>query len=87
QELGSTFITVLARYCGQLDEVGSALMLAGLGDRVYRQLKTTGVLATIGSDSVFTATPRVTESLRQALTAAQAWRATIPGDNGNPTDP
>ena len=55
-------------------------MLAGLGDRVYRQLETTGVLAAIGSDSVFTATPRVTESLRQALTAAQAWRATRPGE-------
>lgn len=46
-------------------------MLAGLGDRVFRQLETTEVLTTIGSDSV-TATPRVTESLRQAFTAAQA---------------
>jgi SulP family sulfate permease len=84
QELGSTFITVLARYRDQLDDVGSTLMLAGLSDRVYRQLATTGVLTTIGSDSVFTATPRVTESLRQALTAAQAWRATRPGDARHP---
>jgi sulfate permease, SulP family len=84
QELGSTFITVLARYCDQLDQVGSALMLAGLGDRVYHQLEITGVLTTIGSDNVFTATPRITESLRQALTAAQAWRATRPGDSRPP---
>jgi SulP family sulfate permease len=84
QELGSTFIAVLARYCDQLDEVGSALMLAGLGDRVYRQLETTGVLTTIGPDCVFTATPRVTESLRQALGAAKAWRATRPGDSRHP---
>ena len=55
-------------------------MLAGLGDRVYRQLQTTGVLTTIGPDNVFTATPRVTESLPQALIAAQAWRATRPGE-------
>ena len=67
-----------------LDEVGSALMLAGLRDRVHRQLETTGVLTTIGSDNVFTVTPRVTESLRQALTAVEAWRATRPGDSRPP---
>ena len=62
-------------------------MLAGFGDREYRELETTGVLTMIGSDSVFTATPWVTESLRLALTAAQAWRATRPGDNFDPADP
>jgi SulP family sulfate permease len=42
QELGSTFTSQFARYCDQFDEVGSALMLTGLGNRVYLQLETTG---------------------------------------------
>ncbi|MEP7368419.1 MAG: SulP family inorganic anion transporter [Dermatophilaceae bacterium] len=83
QELGSTFINVISRYSNQLNEVGSALMLAGLGDRVYRQLETTGVLEAIGSDAVFKATPRVTESLQQALVAAEGWKA----EPGDPPDP
>jgi len=52
--------------------------------RVYHQLETTGVLATIESESVFTATPRVTESLWQALAAAQAWKASRPGNSRAP---
>jgi len=84
QELGSTFITVVQRYAQALDAAGSRLMLAGVADPVYRQLEATGTLQTLGPDSVFAATPQLTQSVQRAIAAAQAWQAHRPTDQGTP---
>jgi hypothetical protein len=50
-------------------------MLAGVSDGVLGQLRATGTLGVLGADAVFVATPVVTESLREAVAAAEAWRS------------
>ena len=79
QELGSTFIGVTRRYAEQLDAAGSRLMLAGVSDGVLGQLRATGTLRVLGAEAVFVATPVVTESLREAVAAAEAWRSARSG--------
>ena len=83
QALGSTFIPVLARDCDQLDKVGSALMLAGLTAGRTSELETRSthhdrVGLRLHRDTL------ITESPRQALAAAEACRATRPGDSRHP---
>ena len=55
------------------------LMLVGVDPLVREQLAKTGVLALIGDDSVFVATPQLGEALNQAVAAATAWLGQPPG--------
>lgn len=70
EDLGSTFINVIARYAVVLRRDGGQLMLAGVSESVYQQLVKTGVIAVIGEGNVFRATAGITESTRQAMAAA-----------------
>jgi SulP family sulfate permease len=72
-EIGSTFVTVLQRYCMALQARGSRLMLVGVDPVVRDQLAKTGILAVIGEDNVFVATPQLGEALNQAVSVANAW--------------
>lgn len=72
-EIGSTFITVLQRYARELQARDSKLMLVGIDRAVYDQLAKTGVLALIGRENVFLATPRLGEAMNQAAAAAYRW--------------
>lgn len=74
-ELGSTFIRVLAQYASRLRGAGGALMLAGVNKKVYEQLTVTGVLATIGPENVFVEEPRVGRALTSAIQKAERWVA------------
>ncbi|MFJ9776105.1 SulP family inorganic anion transporter [Kitasatospora sp. NPDC101157] len=71
EDLGSTFIHTLLRYHAELEDAGCALILAGVGKRVYDQLERTGALAELGPDNVFPATGRVGSSLASALDRAR----------------
>ena len=73
QELGSTFIAVVRRYRAQLDAAGSRLYLAGVSDRVRRQLDATRATDELGEDAVFLATPAVHESVQAAVAHAEDW--------------
>lgn len=73
-ELGSTFIRVLAQYATRLRRSGGALMLAGVSAKVYEQLAVTGVLSILGADNVFIEQPRVGVALRSAMDKAQRWQ-------------
>ena len=73
EDVGSTFIAVVTRYSEQLREVGARLMLAGVSDRVYGQLRDTRAVDVIGDDNLFRVTPSVGESMQRAMDAAQAW--------------
>ena len=72
-EIGSTFVTVLQRYARELQNHGSKLMLVGVDAVVRDQLAKTGVLALIGEENVFLATPQLGVALNQAVAAANAW--------------
>ncbi|MBV0895428.1 SulP family inorganic anion transporter [Microbacterium sp. NC79] len=74
-ELGSTFIRVLAQYASRLRGAGGSLMLAGVNKKVYEQLTVTGVLATIGPENVFVEEPRVGRALTSAIQKAERWVA------------
>lgn len=74
EDLGSTFIQTMLRYCAALREQGCELVLAGVGPSVLGQLERTGALAELGADNVFQATVRVGESLTAALERARVLR-------------
>jgi SulP family sulfate permease len=72
-EIGSTFVTVLQRYARALHQRQGKLMLVGVDPLVREQLAKTGVLAHIGAENVFVATPQLGEALNQAVAAANTW--------------
>jgi SulP family sulfate permease len=72
-EIGSTFVTVLQRYCMALQAQGSRLMLVGVDPLVRDQLGKTGILQLIGEENVFVATPQLGEALNHAVAAARDW--------------
>ena len=69
-ELGSTFMTVLQRYARTLQARDGTLMLVGVDAAVRDQLAKTGLLALIGQENVFLATPQLGEAMNQAVAAA-----------------
>jgi sulfate permease, SulP family len=87
-EVGSTFVTVLQRYAGALQDRDCKLMLVGVDPVVLDQLAKTGVLKLIGQENVFPATPQIGAALNQAVAAATAWLGQAPAsmDNGRKTD-
>jgi SulP family sulfate permease len=72
-EIGSTFIGVLRRYAEMLRARNSKLLLVGVDAAVLNQLERTGLLAIIGEENVFLATPQLGEALNAAIDAANAW--------------
>ncbi|MEI2691482.1 MAG: SulP family inorganic anion transporter [Anaerolineae bacterium] len=76
-EIGSTFVGVLQRYAEALHAHDSKLMLVGVEPGVRDQLAKTGLLALIGDENIFMATPRLGEAMNQAATAAHAWLETV----------
>jgi len=85
EDLGSTFISVITRYQRSLASLGGQLVLAGVGERIERQLRDTGALDELGDDNVFLATDSVGESLSRALRRVEVLRMS-PGadDEGRP---
>lgn len=75
EDLGSTFIQTMLRYCAALRTQGCELVLAGVGPPVLGQLERTGALAELGADNVFAATVHVGESLTAALERARELRS------------
>ena len=86
-EIGSTFVTVLQRYCLALRARDSRLMLVGVDPVVLGQLAKTGILRVIGEENVFLATPQLGEALNRAVAAAIAWigESAVPAVGGAPT--
>jgi SulP family sulfate permease len=71
-DVGSTFINVLRRYAECLRARDNKLMLVGVDPAVREQLARTGLLATIGEENVFLATPQIGAAMNAAA-AAQDW--------------
>jgi SulP family sulfate permease len=85
KEVGSTFLGVVARYARALRAGGGKLLLVGVSDRVYDQLRRTGLLAELGEENVYRATAVLGEAAGQGLSDAQAWLSHTEKDTGADT--
>ena len=74
-EVGSTFIRLVARYARALEAADNRLMLEGLSERVLDQLEKTKIVELLGQENLFLAQPRFGGSLAEAMAAAEAWIA------------
>jgi SulP family sulfate permease len=72
-EIGSTFLRVLARYSENLKANQGKLMLAGISKSVYLQLQHTGLLDAIGKENVYRSTSIIGDSALTAYQDAKAW--------------
>lgn len=72
-DLGTTFVDVLVRYAGELDAVGSRLVIVSVDAQVMPQLRAGGVIDVIGPDSVFEGDARVGAAVARARAEAEAW--------------
>ena len=74
--LDATFIEVLSRYAGQLEQANGWLYVTGVSDAAYQQVERSGKLQPGGKVKAHRATPFVWESTRAAVADAEAWLAT-----------
>ena len=72
-DVGSTFLGIVERYRGEIEQAGGVLLLAGVEPPLHDQLERTGVLDAIGSDRVCVAQPTLTASVNVAVEAAERW--------------
>ena len=84
-EVGSTFMSVIARYVSSLKAIQGKLVLVGVSEPVYHQLEKTGLLEELGEENVYRATSILGDSTLEALQEADAWLAKSEGDL-NPPD-
>jgi SulP family sulfate permease len=75
KEVGSTFLRVIGRYARMLQKNGGKLMLVGVSQPVYDQLRRTGMLAELGEENIYLATRLLGESALQAWREGQEWLA------------
>jgi sulfate permease, SulP family len=75
EDLGSTVIGTLHRYAESLRANHGRLMLAGVSPMLQSQLQRTGMVAFLGGENIFPATPTIGESGNAALRAAREWLA------------
>ena len=73
KEVGSTFLRVIERYARTLRKNGGKLMLVGVSQPVYEQLRRTGMLAELEEENVYLATRFLGESALQAWREGQKW--------------
>jgi len=72
-EVGSTFMRVIARYASSLKAKQGKLVLVGVSEPVYHQLEKTGLLHELGEENVYRATSILGDSAFEALQDADAW--------------
>lgn len=84
-EIGSTFMTVIARYESNLKANQGKLVLVGVSEPVYHQLDKTGLLKELGEDNIYLATSILGDSSNIAYEDAQKWLRTKM-DEGNRPD-
>jgi SulP family sulfate permease len=72
-DLGSTFLEVLERYAGDMQDHESRLMLAGVSDFSKDVIQLTGQIHNIGRENIFAATDEVGASILEAYVEADSW--------------
>ena len=72
-EVGSTFMTVIARYASSLKAKQGKLVLVGVSEPVYHQLEKTGLLDELGQENIYLATSIIGDSALEAYQDANKW--------------
>lgn len=85
-DLGTTFMDVLARYAHSLTAVGSKLVLVSTNQRVEEQLSVTGLTSVIGAENIYRGDERVGASVARAEKDAVAWITDHQPGDGLPAD-
>jgi len=80
-EIGSTFLRVIDRYGKSLKANQGKLILVGVSEQVYTQLRKTGLLDDLGSENVYRATPIMGDSALTAWEDARQWLASSQVDD------
>jgi SulP family sulfate permease len=73
EEVGSTFLRVIARYAASLQSCNGKLVLVGVSEPVYQQLDKTEILNQLGKDNVYRSTSMMGDSAMQAYQDAMVW--------------
>jgi len=79
-QVGSTMISFIERYAGELRANGGKLMLSGVGQNVLDQMLRTETTESVPEENIFMATDTLGESTKTALEAAEAWLAQAPDE-------
>ncbi len=72
-QVGSTFIQIVERYAKRIQAGGGKLMLSGVSQNVYNQLKRTETFENIPENDVFLTEEILGGSTKKAMIAANAW--------------
>jgi SulP family sulfate permease len=72
-QVGSTLIRVLERYAQQLGANGGKLMLAGVGEHVMQQIRSTETTESIPEEDIFMSTAALGDATQEAIAAAARW--------------
>jgi MFS superfamily sulfate permease-like transporter len=73
EEIGSTFLRVIARYAESLKANQGKLALIGVSEPVYTQLQKTSLLDQLGPENVYKASAIMGDSALNAYQEAVAW--------------
>ena len=73
EEVGSTFMRVIARYASSLKTNQGKLVLVGVSEPVLHQLEKTGLLDELGQENVYRATSIMGDSTLEAYRNANDW--------------
>ena len=79
-QLALSIVDVLRGYAGELDSVGSRLVLVVSSDRVVRQLEDVGLTELLGADGVYRGGEWLGEAVRHAHEDSQRWIADRRGE-------
>jgi SulP family sulfate permease len=74
-EVGSTFMRVIARYASSLNANQGKLLLVGVSEPVYHQLQKTGLIDQLGDENIYRATSILRDSTLDAYQDATEWLA------------
>ena len=72
-QVGSTLIRVLERYAQQLRANDGKLMLAGVGEHVMQQIRSTETTESIPEEDIFMSTAALGDATQEAIAAAASW--------------
>lgn len=72
-DLGTTFLDVMARYANSLRSAHSRLVVLYADDKVREQLQATGKATAIGDENIYASDEWLGATVKRAASEAQQW--------------